>query len=193
MTRGGNNSVSAVYPRPRGGTSKPPKTFLGSWGLSPPTRGNRLPRRAARSQSGSIPAHAGEPARSRPSPESREVYPRPRGGTMERLARRARRRGLSPPTRGNPGLRERRGLVDGSIPAHAGEPDRAEATPPTPRVYPRPRGGTAGVLADVPRVRGLSPPTRGNRCPKRIVNSGTGSIPAHAGEPAGEPILTRAL
>ena len=70
------------------------------------------------------------------------VYPRPRGGTPLRLVPKPRRRGLSPPTRGNPrpapkmlnggglspptrGNRNSNRRLLGyarSIPAHAGEP-----------------------------------------------------------------------
>ena len=50
-------------------------------------------------------------------------------------------------------------------------------------VYPRPRGGTRGVSDGVRRVRGLSPPTRGNLSQYHGTAVEKRSIPAHAGEP----------
>ena len=92
--------------------------------------------------------------------------------------------GLSPPTRGNR-ARERSPHDRGrSIPAHAGEPRFPSRSRRPVRVYPRPRGGTGGGKVSSPSARGLSPPTRGNRVYRRGYESGDGSIPAHAGEPA---------
>ena len=71
---------------------------------------------------GSIPAHAGEPFRSRFRSHSLMVYPRPRGGTAESPVLKGRAQGLSPPTRGNRRKPRAEGARAGSIPAHAGEP-----------------------------------------------------------------------
>ena len=112
------------------------------YGLSPPTRGNPSHFAPPLAHAGSIPAHAGEPAAGGGAFRMPTVYPRPRGGTggvgdaIERF------HGLSPPTRGNPGL----GLIRigraRSIPAHAGEPSAWNARRQWAAVYPRPRGGT---------------------------------------------------
>ena len=114
--------VEGVYPRPRGGTPKHCRPPLCGRGLSPPTRGNLVRRRAGDRNRGSIPAHAGEPANHAGNHHGAGVYPRPRGGTAEEARAAPPDPGLSPPTRGNPAIREG---VDGfvrSIPAHAGEP-----------------------------------------------------------------------
>ena len=58
--------ASAVYPRPRGGTPTPIPASRRRSGLSPPTRGNRKGIPLRRTIYRSIPAHAGEPRRSRP-------------------------------------------------------------------------------------------------------------------------------
>ena len=102
---------------------------------------------------GSIPAHAGEPSgrnggptngkssvyprprggtvvtRRRPFDPLHKVYPRPRGGTppCQSMLVASSRRGLSPPTRGNP----------------ARTPLNQRQSPAS--VYPRPRGGTVVV------------------------------------------------
>ena len=114
-------------------------------------------------QARSIPAHAGEPRRDKPSPIRRPVYPRPRGGTSRSGSPFAPREGLSPPTRGNR--------------ASAWESGRGR------RVYPRPRGGTSCRLHAKIQVEGLSPPTRGNRLIAWVGLAFRRSIPAHAGEP----------
>ena len=152
-------------------------------GLSPPTRGN--PRRAAcrRSFPRSIPAHAGEPLSSASRWGTFGVYPRPRGGTMSMSMSMSASLGLSPPTRGN---RPRAILVvraGGSIPAHAGEPKFWRGHGDSRSVYPRPRGGTELRFVHDNQVRGLSPPTRGNRDEADDAWENGGSIPAHAGEP----------
>ena len=71
---------------------------------------------------GSIPAHAGEPARPHFLRVVKRVYPRPRGGTVHIQRRRDCDNGLSPPTRGNPAAERAFLRSIGSIPAHAGEP-----------------------------------------------------------------------
>ena len=70
------------------------------------------------------------------------VYPRECGGTIPDITPGTRGWGLSPRVRGN--LVEIVQAVDrlGSIPASAGEPERAEVDLAKPRVYPRECGGT---------------------------------------------------
>ena len=175
--------TNEVYPRPRGGTPSPSGSPAHIKGLSPPTRGNQHSEHGEGARQGSIPAHAGEPA-SRPaaSPET-TVYPRPRGGTARSSPVSENTVGLSPPTRGNPYLDPREIQDTRSIPAHAGEPC---ALPPvfcTPKVYPRPRGGTDGMSQKEVGAAGLSPPTRGNQWQFQSLSEIHGSIPAHAGEP----------
>jgi len=93
-------------------------------GLSPRTRGNPGRPSGRWSPYGSIPAHAGEPNSGGRERRGCRVYPRARGGTLEMGRPSPFRDGLSPRTRGN---RTRETCVrkkTGSIPAHAGEPDR---------------------------------------------------------------------
>ena len=173
----------AVYPRPRGGTSRRSSGNRCRPGLSPPTRGNLSRTTTTAFVSGSIPAHAGEPRFARVGVSPFAVYPRPRGGTSSRGRGRARRAGLSPPTRGNR-LNVGGVFVRGrSIPAHAGEPSGFTPPPASGEVYPRPRGGTSTRPVSISRQRGLSPPTRGNPHRPAPSDRAGGSIPAHAGEP----------
>ena len=157
-----NRDRIGVYPRPRGGTSRSARATSMDAGLSPPTRGNLVRIAQKRGKRRSIPAHAGEPDRRRRRPRGNTVYPRPRGGTRRRTNEGCRRRGLSPPTRGNQIRFRTAQAVAGSIPAHAGEPMVSECVKGRHKVYPRPRGGTRGTLTLANLRRGLSPPTRGN-------------------------------
>ena len=134
--------VFRVYPRPRGGTGFCPRHAVSAEGLSPPTRGNQREPNGQFLESGSIPAHAGEPADGFGYACEGGVYPRPRGGTYAPPLRARRRPGLSPPTRGNLVMARCSGGANRSIPAHAGEPNPLLARQALSPVYPRPRGGT---------------------------------------------------
>ena len=180
----GSNAERKVYPRPRGGTPLVGLPFSGYPGLSPPTRGNPLLKRAVNEHPRSIPAHAGEPADRFLFGGIVRVYPRPRGGTSFANRQPLRLGGLSPPTRGNPGQWRVTARLTGSIPAHAGEPPNANIDSKSSEVYPRPRGGTIFISDTTCKRCGLSPPTRGNRARRATGGQGRGSIPAHAGEPA---------
>ena len=173
----------AVYPRPRGGTTRRTGCGRGREGLSPPTRGNPRAPVDGGVRDRSIPAHAGEPTFGHQSVDADKVYPRPRGGTGGRLPAGATAIGLSPPTRGNRAAQRRSKGCRRSIPAHAGEPAAACPTKSAVRVYPRPRGGTRFPLLGVRPIRGLSPPTRGNPLRRETPPADARSIPAHAGEP----------
>ena len=216
-----------VYPCPRGGTPRfprcaavpprsipahagepptPPTCTESAGGLSPPTRGNRIPKARTGADIGSIPAHAGEPPAllraytrddgsipahaGEPNPGDglafdAAVYPRPRGGTWHTHPRRVVLAGLSPPTRGNLRRQHERRLARGSIPAHAGDPSAIQGDEGRPAVYPRPRGGTLAWNPNSIAPTGLSPPTRGNLPDEPRDGGLSRSIPAHAGEPAG--------
>ena len=152
-------------------------------GLSPHTRGNPKPNKQSTEQPRSIPAHAGEPCTPTPKSKPKRVYPRTRGGTSAPSKSPRPVMGLSPHTRGNPRRGFRWHHTLGSIPAHAGEPDREYLLQRPARVYPRTRGGTCPSQNRRSLALGLSPHTRGNRDPLFKFFQRHGSIPAHAGEP----------
>ncbi len=172
-----------VDPRPRGGAPRPHAVTPSASGRSPPTRGSRALSDSIRDWRGSIPAHAGEPDGARPLARGVGVDPRPRGGASLHAANSAHLEGRSPPTRGSQRRACALGAVEGSIPAHAGEPTSTSAGRRRRRVDPRPRGGAHlrqwFSLAD----GGRSPPTRGSLNPTLAKPARRGSIPAHAGEP----------
>ena len=145
LCRADCHNLGEVYPRPRGGTMDILRTVGVRDGLSPPTRGNPTRTAASTARPRSIPAHAGEP-RDKPSRHRRApVYPRPRGGTESAYYPEMRRRGLSPPTRGNRRRGARADVRRRSIPAHAGEPSPCAGVSGQAEVYPRPRGGTTAA------------------------------------------------
>ena len=135
---------------------------------------------------GSIPARAGEPRRARRLQRHRGVYPRASGGTDFDADVGAWIIGLSPRERGNHDVcccslnRVR------SIPARAGEPSAGRSLGTHTPVYPRASGGTWRGRTCVRNVQGLSPRERGNRRRRRRPEHVVGSIPARAGEPAGQ-------
>src|SRR5690606_1428243 len=90
-----------VYPRSRGGTPLTSTSVIRPSGLSPLARGNRNRRRPRLHRPGSIPARAGEPLSPMPLKLPRMVYPRSRGGTIQKAAPGEREKGLSPLARGN--------------------------------------------------------------------------------------------
>ena len=119
-----------VYPRPRGGAELRARASKCVWGLSPPTRGSPHSLDSAARWSWSIPAHAGEPHPSAGSTPRPAVYPRPRGGAVLADTVRLRDGGLSPPTRGSRARVVPNAVYQGSIPAHAGEPEGSARTIP---------------------------------------------------------------
>ena len=133
---------------------------------------------------GSIPAHAGEPCRCSQVYTSLWVYPRACGGTHSRPTVAVSARGLSPRMRGNREDRHSHSRGSGSIPAHAGEPLRSTLLRLYTGVYPRACGGTILCWCQTREFGGLSPRMRGNLLRISICIQRTGSIPAHAGEPA---------
>ena len=152
-------------------------------GLSPRVRGNPRLRNRARHLIGSIPACAGEPEIIDSQSPRGKVYPRVCGGTEARLGIPTASQGLSPRVRGNHGGPCCRGIVEGSIPARAGEPSVPHHRRLRVRVYPRACGGTVRKLGNLYNVSGLSPRVRGNLHLGYLRRFLSGSIPARAGEP----------
>ena len=155
-------SVSWVYPRVCGGTTKENPKLEYILGLSPRVRGNPSYGAHNATCDGSIPACAGEPGVIISWASRLRVYPRVCGGTG--LARYAvgMVSGLSPRVRGNHAGRRSGAGRRRSIPACAGEPRCRRAQSPQKGVYPRVCGGTAVIYDMVRSAAGLSPRVRGN-------------------------------
>ena len=152
-------------------------------GLSPRVRGNPKPTITSKTNTGSIPACAGEPAAAAAPIAGRSVYPRVCGGTSSEPWACKAVTGLSPRVRGNhivpPPLRSLRR----SIPACAGEPPQPPRRLPRQTVYPRVCGGTTKDTSTLSQAQGLSPRVRGNQLESYHSVVDVRSIPACAGEP----------
>ena len=172
-----------VYPRAGGGTRSTSPTERGTCGLSPRRRGNLQSIARNLLTPGSIPAQAGEPAKTPISLCFSWVYPRAGGGTGLGRAQLRRPPGLSPRRRGNPAGEGQGQLRHGSIPAQAGEPSTGTKHLRRDRVYPRAGGGTSRYLLVSTDGTGLSPRRRGNHLDVARPEHLAGSIPAQAGEP----------
>ena len=172
-----------VYPRVCGGTAQQPALRRGREGLSPRVRGNQPGAHPLRPFPGSIPACAGEPIVPAGEKPRIAVYPRVCGGTLRWCAAGDADKGLSPRVRGNRGCCPCLLCPRGSIPACAGEPHLLISPVKHFGVYPRVCGGTSFSRVSVPSSEGLSPRVRGNPARAVPVLTGTGSIPACAGEP----------
>ncbi len=182
-TTGASPSTAWVYPRGCGGTQYLVLPSTTKHGLSPRVRGNRRWRYTMATPRRSIPAGAGEPRRSWRRWGRNGVYPRGCGGTRRTRSTSGASCGLSPRVRGNPSTGVPCSLLEGSIPAGAGEPHPGERGGVPGPVYPRGCGGTRCANREGMSVTGLSPRVRGNLHPARPRRRGPGSIPAGAGEP----------
>ena len=175
-----------VYPRVCGGTVTGRRQLGRRWGLSPRVRGNPPRQRPVPGRPRSIPACAGEPQRIPPPCGTSRVYPRVCGGTGLHVRLLNPDKGLSPRVRGNHRSCQAASQSVRSIPACAGEPPCAGASPARVEVYPRVCGGTFQSKKNKSLLPGLSPRVRGNRRqPAKIVRCKR-SIPACAGEPRHE-------
>ena len=153
-------------------------------GLSPRVRGNQSYEPASEQGGRSIPACAGEPGRATERLHTSRVYPRVCGGTGSSWWSMSWIVGLSPRVRGNLAQRKQDPLYWRSIPACAGEPPHCPVCRSRQRVYPRVCGGTVVVNLGGTGYEGLSPRVRGNPSCLSCCSSGSGSIPACAGEPS---------
>ncbi len=121
---------------------------------------------------------------SNPRRKDNWVYPRTCGGNLESGTFKSSQAGLSPHMRGKLDHIFDQMILDGSIPAHAGETLLHLACWLQPRVYPRTCGGNFAGVNRTKTTGGLSPHMRGKLLSLTRYMSLSGSIPAHAGETA---------
>ena len=172
-----------VYPRACGATLPARQNNWPARGLSPRMRGNRPRCIGGAMRTGSIPAHAGQPV-STPAPDlPGRVYPRACGATSSNGPSRMAAAGLSPRMRGNHDDAIAFFSRHGSIPAHAGQPQKPARCAAIFWVYPRACGATRKGRRGFALPQGLSPRMRGNPVFGRFIAKQIGSIPAHAGQP----------
>ena len=172
-----------VHPRVCGGARNAADFDLKYRGPSPRVRGSRTRRESIKSTARSIPACAGEPARSSTQTTSRRVHPRVCGGATRARQRRPAGVGPSPRVRGSRRGDDGGARPCGSIPACAGEPSLPCPTGRQTWVHPRVCGGAEDVFQRRERGWGPSPRVRGSRRAGDHDHRRGGSIPACAGEP----------
>ena len=149
-------------------------------------RGNLAEQRRAARHGGTIPAGAGEPGGSASSGGSAWDHPRGCGGTLSQNRPVSGGRGPSPRVRGNLSSDYADMGLDGTIPAGAGEPFPSDHPRCPPRDHPRGCGGTNSLGKHTRAKAGPSPRVRGNLRPPPSEQDRYGTIPAGAGEPAGQ-------
>ena len=173
-----------VYPCSRRGTSVSSFPLALIAGLSLLAQGNRRQQRVSPRRRRSIPARAGEPRNITRVRWLMWVYPCSRRGTGDALCRYRTAQGLSLLAQGNPERQQDERQFLGSIPARAGEPVRCRSMPGHTEVYPCSRRGTPGSMVYELLNEGLSLLAQGNLYRHDNYVSGSGSIPARAGEPS---------
>ncbi len=132
-----------VHPRSRGAAVMGHALPLTHGGPSPLTRGSQLPCAPGQKISGSIPAHAGQPASAIAAYSRSAVHPRSRGAAGQCHAIIRPWGGPSPLTRGSRVPFNRRAKSARSIPAHAGQPLAGSGVALGSRVHPRSRGAAS--------------------------------------------------
>ncbi len=105
------------------------------------------------------------------------------GGTHTRTSRKASAPGPSPRGRGNHASAPEMKIIDGTIPAWAGEPPIHMNASGTMRDHPRVGGGTLPLIRSATGDQGPSPRGRGNRTYEYAYPPNGRTIPAWAGEP----------
>ena len=175
-------SALMVHPRVCGGNRGRVGSSALAGGPSPRVRGKRLSASGWTARRRSIPACAGETPQTIGGTRDGTVHPRVCGGN------RARGRGPSGGAGPSPRVRGKQVVVlrvidePGSIPACAGETEKAVKRPNAPAVHPRVCGGNSLWLGIRTEVAGPSPRVRGKLLRQDGDPLGRGSIPACAGE-----------
>ena len=132
-----------AYPRVCGATQRCRRTSRSLVGLSPRVRGNQSQRLIMSASPGPIPACAGQPLNHLCRYYCPRAYPRVCGATCRAFRRAGLSRGLSPRVRGNLLDLEKSGLLQGPIPACAGQPWPILAPVLALWAYPRVCGATS--------------------------------------------------
>ena len=126
-----------VYPRECGAAVLPAFNAEYADGLSPRVRGSPSVILRHVPRIGSIPASAGQPARTSSSRRTCKVYPRECGAAVMIYTCSTPVQGLSPRVRGSPRIRRRLIRWARSIPASAGQPIEGKNMSSKRKVYPR--------------------------------------------------------
>ena len=174
--------AARAHPRSRGENTATTARSPAWPGSSPLTRGK--PRSVFRllRRTGLIPAHAGKTSRWARRGRRAGAHPRSRGENHPFQTGTRRYRGSSPLTRGKRKAASTVKYADRLIPAHAGKTRRRTLSRRCPRAHPRSRGENFRLRCGQVGACGSSPLTRGKRGVEHDVRLTIRLIPAHAGK-----------
>ena len=174
--------TTRVHPRACGGNSLVSSSWDSESGPSPRVRGKPPVRSPPKTATRSIPARTGETPRAPARFVSTRVHPRACGGNLPSLVLKSAQNGPSPRVRGKLVGVGGSPMVDGSIPARAGETNPSTRSVVLPGVHPRACGGNPGRNAGGRVAAGPSPRVRGKLPHAADLWLIERSIPARAGE-----------
>ena len=151
-------------------------------GPSPLARGKHDKKAPTNVAQGTIPARAGETRTLAPSFQPMGDHPRSRGGNLDIGADGGVGEGPSPLARGKRRRCSMSALLNGTIPARAGETQAQDGIDCQTEDHPRSRGGNCPPCCSAISSGGPSPLARGKlrHCAEALLLKGT--IPARAGE-----------
>ena len=175
-------SRTKVYPRVGGANVARSSCRAHIRGLSPRGRGKPLQSRWPFPFLRSIPAWAGQTRSTDSRIFTSRVYPRVGGANITRLPSLSSTYGLSPRGRGKLPFRRLQVVLQGSIPAWAGQTAPGLAGEYRDWVYPRVGGANSDRLLAASMAVGLSPRGRGKLNRSKVIGSPGRSIPAWAGQ-----------
>ena len=174
--------AARAHPRSRGENTATTARSPAWPGSSPLTRGK--PRSVFRllRRTGLIPAHAGKTSRWARRGRRAGAHPRSRGENHPFQTGTRRYRGSSPLTRGKRKAASTVKYADRLIPAHAGKTSEMLVSISINPAHPRSRGENYQVPLFGTASRGSSPLTRGKLVGEAAPEDGSRLIPAHAGK-----------
>ena len=174
---------AGVHPRVCGEPQRTPPMVRRLRGPSPRVRGTPSSQCGPSISPGSIPACAGNPSTRSAAARHRGVHPRVCGEPRGLRRPRQPRQGPSPRVRGTPDAAGREPVLEGSIPACAGNPGPATPVGRRERVHPRVCGEPLATASATPAAYGPSPRVRGTPVLQTEPTIERRSIPACAGNP----------
>ena len=175
---------TGAHPRSRGEHPLPIRYYPPYQGSSPLARGTPGKISGIIASIGLIPARAGNTGGELFAGGGGGAHPRSRGEHAGRASQTRAQWGSSPLARGTPVCQLCAELVQGLIPARAGNTPRLQAALDAIRAHPRSRGEHNVSGVDKPNGWGSSPLARGTRLGCKVSGGSFGLIPARAGNTA---------
>ena len=180
-----------AHPRSRGEHGCPHRWHGRPWGSSPLARGTQIEYLQTKTNTGLIPARAGNTGGARMRARREGAHPRSRGEHQKLVARLVGGSGSSPLARGTRGAQDAMLIRRGLIPARAGNTGNTRCLPAHMRAHPRSRGEHPSPLHSAAHTPGSSPLARGTPVEGWRALDADGLIPARAGNTIKESVAPR--